>query len=416
MRLFTKYNRVNIVGSIIALLLGSITYYFTVRYVLTSQLDDNLKTEEAEVMDHVHSHNTLPEPANYRDQIVRFEPAAGPVDRQFSSTNIAEERKGKPEPYRELRFPIQVTGHWYTVYISVAAEESENLLMLIMLITAGMILLLLTILFLANRFLLHRLWQPFYTTLEGIRKFNLSSPEPLPEQRTDIDEFHNLDEAVRQMTNTIIRDYAMLKNFADNASHEMQTPLAVINSKLDLLIQDTALGIEHHRPIQAMYDAISRLRQLNQSLLLLTKIENNQFGNTETIDLAPLIEEKLLQLEDPVKSRQLAVHTHLHRLQLPINGYLADILLNNLLTNAIRHNQDGGQLDISLQERQLRVSNSGPALGFDPNMIFDRFTKGAHSTGTGLGLAIVRQICDNYHFGLEYSYTDDLHTIQIHFN
>lgn len=416
MRLFTKYNRVNIVGSIIALLVGSITYYFTVRYVLISQLDDNLRTEEAEVMDHVRTHNNLPEPANYRDQLVRFEPADSPVKRRFYGARLAEGRKGREEPFRELRFPVQVAGKWQTVYIAVAAEESENLLMLIMLITAGMILLLLTILFLANRFLLHRLWQPFYTTLERIRKFNLSSPEPLPAQTTDIDEFHNLDEAVRQMTNTIIRDYEILKNFADNASHEMQTPLAVINSKLDLLIQDTALGIEHHRPIQAMYDAIGRLRQLNQSLLLLTKIENNQFGDTETIDLAPLIEAKLMQLEDPMKTRQLAIHTQLHRLQLPMNGYLADILLNNLLTNAIRHNQDGGQVDILLRERQLRVSNSGPALGFDPAMIFDRFTKGAHSNGTGLGLAIVRQICDNYRFGLEYFYADEVHTIQIFFN
>jgi len=225
----------------------------------------------------------------------------------------------------------------------------------------------------------------------------------------------DLDEAIRQMTQTITKDYEMLKNFADNASHEMQTPVAIINSKLDLLIQDTALSMEHHRPIQAMYDAVGRLRQLNQSLLLLTKIENNQFVS-ETVDLAPLIERKLVQLEDPVKDRRLTVHTELDALQLPINGYLADILLNNLLTNAIRHNQDGGQVNIRLRGRGLRVSNSGAALGFDASTIFDRFTKGMHSGGTGLGLAIVRQICDNYHFGLTYSYAGEMHTIDITFN
>jgi len=416
MRLFTKYNRVNIAASVGALLLGSVSYYFAVRYVLVSELDDHLRLEEAEVRDFVHQRDALPEPATYRDQQVHFEDAEGPVKRHFTQTKLPEGREGKLETYRELQFSIQAGGRWHTVFIDVGEEETEDLLMWIMLITAGMIGLLLSVLFIANRFLLRRIWQPFYTTLNGIRAFNLSTRQPLPAQSTDIDEFRNLDEAIRQMTNTISRDYEMLKSFADNASHEMQTPLAILNSKLDLLIQDTGLSKEHHRPIQAMYDAISRLRQLNQSLLLLTKIENNQFGETESVDLAPLIEAKLQQLEDPVKDRRLAVHTDLAPLQLAMNGYLADILLNNLLTNAIRHNQDGGAVNIRLGERNLRVSNSGAALGFDPAKIFDRFTKGAHSGGTGLGLAIVRQICDNYHFGLQYYYQDEVHTIDISFN
>jgi signal transduction histidine kinase len=164
-----------------------------------------------------------------------------------------------------------------------------------------------------------------------------------------------------------------------------------------------------------MYDAISRLRQLNQSLLLLTKIENQQFLDTEPVDLAPLIEEKLAQLEDPLRDRHLVVSTELDRLRMPINGYLAEILLNNLLLNAIRHNRDGGELAIRLREGNLRISNSGPALSFNPGTIFDRFVKGSHSGGTGLGLAIVRQICDNYQFSLSYSYDNQLHVINIRF-
>lgn len=415
MRLFTKYNRVNIVASILALLLGSVSYYFAVRYVLVSELDDALKIEEAEILDHARTRDQLPDPANYGDQQIRFELVREPVRPKFRHKSYLVGEGGKTEPFRELVFSVKVKGQLYKVFVAESEEETEDLLMLIMLITAGMILLLLSILFIANRVLLRRLWQPFYTTLNGIREFNLSNREPLPVRQTDIDEFRNLDDAVRQMTHKIIRDYETLKNFADNASHEMQTPLAIINSKLDLLIQDTGLGIEHHQPIQAMYDAVGRLRQLNQSLLLLTKIENNQFDNMQTVDLAPLIAEKLKQLEDPLKDRRLRVHTDLDRLQLPINAYLADILLNNLLINAIRHNQDGGKLDIRLRDRRLRVSNSGAALGFDAATIFDRFTKGAHSGGTGLGLAIVRQICDNYQFGLEYSYVDGLHTIEVQF-
>jgi signal transduction histidine kinase len=193
----------------------------------------------------------------------------------------------------------------------------------------------------------------------------------------------------------------------------MQTPLAIINSKLDLMIQDQGLGEKHLRQLQAMYDAVGRLSKLNQSLLLLTKIENNQFAHADPVALAPLIEEKMVQFEDLIRTRNLTVHTLLDNGKPRMNAYLADILLNNLLINAIRHNREGGQLDIRLQEDLLLISNTGPAFLFDPTTIFDRFTKGSHSDGTGLGLAIVKQICDNYGFPLLYSYSDNIHSIRI---
>jgi signal transduction histidine kinase len=414
MKLFTQYSRVNIVASILAVLLGSIGYYFTVRYILIDQLDDSIRVEEAEIIDNLRTLGQLKPPSDYHDQQISYELADIPVKRHFIDTSRIS-RHHHEEPWRELIFPITAGSQLYTATVGVSEEATEDLLALIMLITAGMILLLLSTLFLANRLLLRRIWQPFYQTLSAMRDFNLSSRQPVPFRDSPIDEFRNLNEAARQMTRQILKDYEMLKGFTDNASHEMQTPLAIINSRLDLLIQDPILEERHHRPIQAMYDAIGRLRQLNQSLLLLAKIENHQFGHTDSIDMAPLIEEKLVQLEDPLKDRRLTVHKDLDRLRLPINAYLADILLNNLLQNAIRHNQDGGNLSVHLRGDSLRVSNSGPALSFDSTTIFDRFVKGAHSGGTGLGLAIVRQICDNYRFELSYAYIDQRHTIDIRF-
>ena len=414
MKLFTQYSRVNIVASILALLVGSIGYYFTMRYVLIAQLDDTIKVEEAEILDNIRTREQLPPPSDYHDQQISYEPSTTPVPRHYLNTTRINHHHHE-EPYRELIFTATAAGRLYTVTIGVSEEATEDLLGMIMAITAGMILLLLGTLFLANRLLLRRLWKPFYQTLAGMREFNLSSRQPLPVRNTTTDEFRSLDEVARQMTGQILKDYEVLKGFTDNASHEMQTPLAIINSRLDLLIQDHELALTHHRPIQAMYDAISRLRQLNQSLLLLTKIENQQFTRSDSIDMVPLIEEKLAQLEDPLRDRNLVVHKDLDRLNLPINSYLADILLNNLLVNAIRHNQDGGELSIRLRESSLRIANSGPALSFDPAAIFDRFVKGTHSGGTGLGLAIVRQICDNYHFPIAYSYQEKMHVIEIRF-
>jgi signal transduction histidine kinase len=414
MKLFSRYSRVNILASILALLLGSIGYYIAVRQVLIHQLDETLRVEEAEILSFIATRDKLPEPANYRDQQISFMPAATPVKRKFIDTSWCSHHHAH-HPFRQLLFPVTAGGQTYTVSVSKSEVETQDLLGLIMLITGGMIGLLLGTLFLANRLLLRRIWQPFYDTLEAIRQFNLSSRTPLPVSNTRIEEFSNLDMAIGQMTQKILKDYEMLKSFADNASHEMQTPLAIINSKLDLMIQDPALAEKHLRQLQAMYDAVGRLSKLNQSLLLLTKIENNQFTHTDPVELGPLIEEKLVQFEDLILAKRLTVHTDLDKVNLRMNNYLADILLNNLLSNAIRHNRDGGSLTIRLRPTALLISNTGPALHFDPATIFDRFIKGSHSDGTGLGLAIVKQICDNQGFSLAYSYDNALHSITIRF-
>ncbi|HEY6899191.1 MAG TPA: HAMP domain-containing sensor histidine kinase [Puia sp.] len=414
MKLFARYSRVNIVASITALLIGSVVYYFSVRYVLIGELDDSLKVEEDEIHDHVKTHGQLPEAASYRDQRIDFQPIAADIPREFHHT-VFPGAHSRPETYRELLFSIRAGGQLYRVSIAKSEEETDDLLTLIMLITAGMIGILLGTLFLANRLLLRRLWQPFYGTLGAIREFNLSSRQPLPESHTDTDEFRDLNAAFQQMTSKILKDYEMLKSFTDNASHEMQTPLAILNSKLDLLLQDTQVGDMHHKTLQAMYDGIGRLRQLNRSLLLLMKIENNQFEYITPVDMAVLAREKLAQLDDQLKSRGLELRTELGEMQLPINAYLADILLNNLFLNAIRHNREGGCIGVSLGDGRLTVSNTGPELSFPPENIFNRFTKGAHSGGTGLGLAIVRQICDNYQFPLSYTYKDHRHILEIQF-
>ncbi|MDO6434653.1 HAMP domain-containing sensor histidine kinase [Flavitalea sp. BT771] len=416
MKLFTHYSRINFLASILALALGSVSYYFIIRTVLIHQLDDTLKVEEAEILNYVRLKDQLPEPANYRDQQIAFEPADKAVERQFQHISRRDPyRNNERGPFRQLLFPVSAGGRVYTVSVRKSEVETEEMLQWIMFVTAGMILLLLGILFLANRLLIRRLWQPFYQTLEALKKFNLTNREPLHHAPTSIREFQDLQRVVDHMTGTIRKDYEMLKEFADNASHEMQTPLAIINSKLDLMIQDQGLEERHLRQLQAMYDAVSRMRQLNQSLLLLTKIENHQFVQAGPVALDTLISEKLVQLEDLIQDKHLTLRVGLQPCLVQMNAYLSDILLSNLLVNAIRHNEEKGAINIQLGPHELRISNTGVPLPFDPASIFDRFTKSSQSEGTGLGLAIVRQICDNYGFSLSYVNGDGWHTIRIGF-
>src|ERR1700742_1551522 len=157
MKLFVRYSRINIIASILALLLGSVGYYCMVRYILIRELDDTLKIEEAEILDNVRTRDRLPEPANYRDQQILYIPATAPVERRFFHTTRAELPESVPadgrrhnhrdkEPYRQLQFSVRTGGLYYTVSVSKSEEEMEDLLWMIMLITAGMILLLLGIL------------------------------------------------------------------------------------------------------------------------------------------------------------------------------------------------------------------------------------------------------------------------------
>jgi signal transduction histidine kinase len=408
MKLFVKYGRINFVAVLAVLFIGSIAYYYIIRYVLIHQLDDTLKVEEQEILDFVQKKEKLPEPSHYRDQSVYFTETDQEIRRKFSSVKLNGH-------FRQIQFSVFASGRRFIATVSKSQEEADDLIGLIVLITAFILMLLFLVLFFVNRLLLRKLWRPFYTTLGSIKEFNLSSQRSISAFETDIDEFKELGQTVKEMTGKILKDYDTLKNFADNASHEMQTPLAIINSRLDLLIQDQRLDENQMKQLQGIYDATGRLTKLNQSLLLLTKIENNQFAEAKSVRLDTLIREKLFQLEELILSKHLQTNLDDGPTSVMINDYLADILINNLLTNAIRHNQENGQINISIHPGKLVISNSSTPLDFDPSGIFDRFQKSDQSQGIGLGLAIVKQICDNYHFRIEYAYLVGLHSFTILF-
>jgi signal transduction histidine kinase len=408
MKLFTKYGRINFVAILAVLFIGSVCYYYIIRFVLIDQLDETLKVEEQEILDYVSKRDRLPEPSHYRDQSVYFTETDRPFRRRFKSIRMDGH-------YREILFPVIAGNKLFIATVSKSQKEADGLIGLIVLITAGVLVLLFLVLFLVNRFVLRKIWQPFYSTLGLIKHFNLSSQRVIPGLDTDIDEFRELGNAVKEMTGKVLQDYESLKNFADNASHEMQTPLAVINSRLDLMIQDRRLDEIQMKQLQGIYDATRRLTKLNQSLLLLTKIENNQFSDAKSVQLDVLIKEKLNQLDELILAKQLHLSVDSSPSLIRMNDYLADILVNNLLSNAIRHNPENGRIALSIFPGTLTISNTSNPLSFNPSDIFDRFQKSTDSQGVGLGLAIVKQICDNYHFTIEYVYLNEMHTFTLRY-
>jgi signal transduction histidine kinase len=414
MKLHAQYSKATITSSIIVLLIAGFGYFFLLRYVLKEQLDGTLKVEEVEIQDYVKKKNTLPEATTYKDQRIRFEKTEAPVKRNFSSLTIYDKGENEYELSRQLVFPLTVGDNYYAAFVSKSQEETESLIWIILLTTLGLILLSGLIIFFYNRFLLRKLWRPFYSILGSIKNFNLNAPSPIQIQKTSIEEFNQMTDSVNIMIGKVIRDYISLKNFTDQASHELQTPLAVVNSKLDVLIQDQQLGESSHRQIQSIYNAVEKMSKICQSLLLLSKIENDQFNNKEQVDMKKEIETRLFELEEWIKTDSLAIITELLPTIISINPQLADILISNLVINAIKYSGEKKEIMIRLEKNSFLISNSGTR-ELDARLIFDRFWKSDYSDGSGLGLAIVKQICEKYGFGLSYEFKDNRHLFRINF-
>jgi signal transduction histidine kinase len=294
--------------------------------------------------------------------------------------------------------------------------EGERLTTTIAAIMLVLLFLVSCLLLFFNQFVSKKIWQPFYQTIRQIENFSFENSKATETVSTDIKEFRTLDVAIQQMTNKVTQDYHSLKQFTENASHEIQTPLAVIKSQIELLIQKADWEEHEWKALNNINEAASRLSKLNQALLLLTRIENQQYGDTKTINLKECVLRKLDQLEPMTEDKNLTIQTDLQDKLLHINPNLADILLNNLLGNAVKHNLSNGTLEVFLNDTSLLIRNTGQVLTTPPDDLFKRFQKNNKSSASlGLGLAIVQQICERYDFRIYYSSEDQWHKVEVLF-
>jgi signal transduction histidine kinase len=270
---------------------------------------------------------------------------------------------------------------------------------------------------LASRIISNWILLPFHKALKVIKSFNIKQKEKvqLPDVKTY--EFNELNHFLEKMTNKALNDYQSLKEFTENASHEMQTPLAVVRGKLELLME-MEINDEQAKHILVAHNAIEKLSKTNQSLALLAKLENWEYQQQQPIDFTALIHEKILSLEELIKIKSILLECDLNeKIQINLNPDLADILLNNLLSNAIRHNFENGKIYISLTSSKFIIKNTGNPPEIPTVQLFERFKKGIQSSDSiGLGLAIIKQICDLNNFTIEYTYQNNFHTIEIIFH
>jgi signal transduction histidine kinase len=232
---------------------------------------------------------------------------------------------------------------------------------------------------------------------------------------TRISEFRQLNKTLDRMAKKMRRDYINLKEFNENASHEIQTPLAIIKSKLELLIQGEGLNEEQMGMINSVYEAATRMSRLNQGLLLISKIDNNQFHHTEQVDLQKVMEKTLKHFEEIIDLKKIRILHHFNAPACPqMNPALSEILVSNLVSNSIRHNVEEGEIRITMDSDGFEIANTGHPLTISPDELFRRFRKSDRTTDSvGLGLAIVKKIVQLYQFDIRYEVKENLHRIKV---
>jgi signal transduction histidine kinase len=270
---------------------------------------------------------------------------------------------------------------------------------------------------LINYLIARRLWKPFYHSVNIAENFDIQSDKPLDLPDTDIKEFNQLNDVFDYMTTKMRNDYLNLKEFSENAAHEIQTPLAVIRSKADLLMQQKGLNKESINLLKSINEATTKLFKLNQGLLLISKIENQIFHEKKKISLRKILEQGLDNYKEIMQLKKIKVElTATDDAVVEMNDTLAEVLVTNLLSNAVRFNIDNGFIKCHIDKTDFRIANSGLPLTINPEDLFKRFYKGSDNPhSVGLGLSIVKRITEGYGMSITYKHYDNTHEISLRY-
>ncbi len=400
MKFLTKINRNYLILFSAVLVLLSISGYFVLKTILKENTKEELLAKAILVEKQIAETGELP---NMKPLVevteVNFQSDNHPKFRKKKVFNKAEKEQ---ETFVEYSTVIHVNNKYYCVELREAYVESEDLAASIALSLFILLLATFSISYVITKKLNKTTWTVFEQNLKAIEDFNFQSNKTLRLSPSGIEEFDRLNVVVNNLTDKLKRDFQALKEFTENASHEIQTPLAIASINLEEILQQE-LNEESFRKVVTAINSLKRLSALNQNLLLLTKIENNQFEAGEFIVFNELFERKIQEFEPLCKAKNVQItFESKYDFTLKMNAHLAGILLNNLLSNAINHNVTNGSISISVSEQQISICNTGASNELTDDTIFNRFAKG-NSKSQGLGLAIVKQICQTHQLEIHYT-------------
>jgi signal transduction histidine kinase len=409
MKFLTKISRNYLIPFSVVFLVISVAGYFILRIIITQGAKERLLSTEYLVEQQIRNTGQIPNlhPVIEVQENER-EPYRGP---SFKKVTIWNEMEKEDEVFLEYSTKIDIGGTWYNVKIRQSSFENED----IILILALTLIILLSSAFLISFSSAKRMnrtaWSGFEHNLHEIENYSFRINRDFSLERSDIEEFERLNSAVSDFTSRLKSDYLMLKVFTENASHEIQTPLSIALINLEEILQQD-IKEDVFKKVVTVINSLKRLNTLNQSLILLAKIENMQFENDSEVSLNEIILRKKEDLSAFIDAKKLDVEIKAEgNFSIRMNAYLSEILIGNLFTNAVNHNLMGGIIRIFITQGILQICNTGENHSLTHETIFDRFVSG-NPTSPGLGLAIVRQICETNNLDIRYS-KEELHCFTV---
>jgi len=417
MRLILKITIIYLLISLVVFLLGGLITFEVINREVDFEQKGFLR-ERLTSVSHMIEHRHLDHPI-VRDKIAVYPLTEHHEDTEivYSDTLVMHATLQRMEPHVKLDVIKNINDRSYKISIYDLIIEQDDIADGVQESLIKMYLLLTVVVLVLSSLTSFWLLKPFNRTLEKIKNFSLRRDKKVSFEHSRTKEFNKLNQFLEDMMTKMQRDFQNMKEFTENAAHEMQTPLSIASGKLEILLDAENLNEEQLAMITSAQQSLKRLSKLNKSLSLLTKIENKEFENVQEIDLSEELKRQIYDFDELIKLKSIVLSTvieeHVH---VKMDSVLCGVLITNLLQNAIRHNKEHGEIDITLDHTRLEISNTGDSLSTDPQLLFERFRKANQShESLGLGLAIVKKIIDTSGFKIDYRYKDNKHIIEVQF-
>lgn len=381
-------------------------------------VDDGLKNQKINIIRQAYIDSTVLQTSEFGINQFRIRPTDSLQKANiFSRQMIYMEYDDEMEPYRVLRTGFYAPGDRpYSLEIRTSTVEEDDFLINLTIALVVLYLLIVFTLFLVNNFVLEKALKPLKSLIKDLQNYKFGGSSRVNPVKSTVSEFIILDQKIQEMIDRNENLFLRQKQFIENASHELQTPLAITINKLDLLLEHGELNEEQSTEIGETKNALNRMIRLNKSLLMLSKIDNRQFETTENVSFCALFEKLSEDFKEILEFKNLTLdYSPSGDFQLEANKDLVTILLSNLLRNAIRYNTENGRITVSITENEFKIANTSSLPPLNPDIIFERFYKYSQDqNSTGLGLSIVESIIKTYPaLDIKYNFEQKMHVFRI---
>lgn len=332
----------------------------------------------------------------------------------FRNENFFMEYDEEMEPYRVLEtYFIDKNGNHHKLEIRTATVEEDDFIESLLIALVILYILIIASILIINNISLKKIWKPFYSTLNYLRDYEFGKNKKLISNKTPITEFKLLDSEIAKMITRNEKSVYQQKQFIENASHELQTPIAVALNQIDVLLESDDLTQKNYLEINQIRNTLKRMSTLNQSLLMLSKIENQQFKDKEEVVFNTVVKTMISDFNSILEFKSIALELIENgEFKTLINKDFAYSLLSNLIKNSIKYNINNGKIIIEIDNLSLKIKNTSKRkTPLNSEDIFRRFYKESEDhLSTGLGLSIVKTIIDNHNnMDISYAFEDPFH-------